>query len=226
MVTFNGNGRYSDPELSWQHTVAPTAILFFDSNKLGNYYHNDLFVANAGGGKIYHFNLSQDRELLELKYPLDDKVVDSEFEEDSITFAEGFGMITDLEVNPYDGYLYVVAPVRADPTGGSVYKIVPKYPDTINVPSAPSDAKGPTTSTDNTIQFPSGIESNEEGIPQIIEDKDANNNNNNNLAICNKLTSLGKGLFAEWQLGKITTEQTMYLGQQIKEQMIQEECIN
>ena len=224
LVTFNGNGRYSDPELSWQHTVAPTAVLFFDSNKLGHYYHNDLFVANAGGGKIYHFNLSQDRELLELQYPLDDKVVDSEIEEDSITFAEGFGMITDLEVNPYDGYLYVVAPVREDPTGGSVYKIVPKYPDTINVPSSPSDAKGPTTSTDNTIQFPSGIESTEEGIPQIIEDKDANNNNN--LAICNKLTSLGKGLFTEWQLGKITTEQTMYLGQQIKELMIQNDCIN
>ena len=72
-------------------------------------------------------------------------------------------------------------------------------------------------STDNTIQFPSGIESTEEGIPQVIEDKDANNNNNNNLAMCNKLTSLGKVLFAEWQLGKITTEQTMYLGQQIKE---------
>ena len=170
---------------------------------------------------------SQDRKLLELKDPLDDKVVDSEIEEDSITFAEGFGMITDLEVNPYDGYLYVVAPVREDSTGGSVYKIVPKYPGTINVPSSPRDAKGPTSSsfpTDNTIQFPSGIESTEEGIPQVIEDKDANNNNN--LVMCNKLTSLGKVLIAEWQLGKITTEQTLYLGQQIKELMIQEECIN
>jgi glucose/arabinose dehydrogenase len=230
LVTFNGIGRYSDPELSWQHTVAPTAVLFFDSNKLGNYYQNDLFVANAGEGKIYHFDLSQDRKLLELKDPLDDKVVDSEIEEDSITFAEGFGMITDLEVNPYDGYLYVVAPVREDSTGGSVYKIVPKYPGTINVPSSPRDAKGPTSSssspTNNTIQFPSGIESTEEGIPQVIEDKEANNNNNNNLVMCNKLTSLGKVLIAEWQLGKITTEQTLYLGQQIKELMIQEECIN
>jgi glucose/arabinose dehydrogenase len=231
LVTFNGNGIYSDPELSWQHTVAPTAVLFFDSNKLGNYYQNDLFVANAGGGKIYHFDLSQDRKVLELQYPLDDKVVDSEIEEDSITFAEGFGMITDLEVNPYDGYLYVVAPVREDATGGSVYKIVPKYPGSINVSSSPSDAKGATSSssspTDNTIQFPSGIESTEEeGIPQVIEDKDANNNNNNNLVMCNKLTSLGKALIAEWQLGKITTEQTLYLGQQIAELMIQEECIN
>ena len=245
LVTFNGNGRYSEPELSWQHTVAPTAILFFDSKQLGNYYQNDLFVANAGGGKIYHFDLSQDRKLLELRDPLADKVVDSEIEEDSITFAEGFGMITDLEINPYDGYLYVVAPVRDDPTGGSVYKIVPKAPGIINVPSSPHDAKGPTSSsppptppptptptptpTDNTIQFPSGIESTEEGIPHIIEDKDANNNNNNNnnnLANCNKLTSLGKVLFAEWQLGKITYEKTMHLGQQIKELMIQEGCIN
>ena len=234
LVTFNGNGRYSEPELSWQHTVAPTAILFFDSKQLGNYYQNDLFVANAGGGKIYHFDLSQDRKLLELRDPLADKVVDSEIEEDSITFAEGFGMITDLEINPYDGYLYVVAPVRDDPTGGSVYKIVPKAPDTIDVPSSPRDARGPTSSsssspspTNNTIQFPSGIESTEEGIPHTIEDKDANNNNNNNnLANCNKLTSLGKVLIAEWQFGKITYEKTMHLGQQIKELMIQEGCIN
>ena len=48
LVTFNGAGKYSEPELSWQKTVAPTAMLFLDSNKLGTYYQNDMFVANAG----------------------------------------------------------------------------------------------------------------------------------------------------------------------------------
>ena len=64
LVTFNGNGRYSEPELSWQKTVAPTSMLFLDSNKLGTYYQNDMFVANAKEGKIYHFDLSDDRKSL------------------------------------------------------------------------------------------------------------------------------------------------------------------
>ncbi|MGI9010862.1 MAG: PQQ-dependent sugar dehydrogenase [Nitrososphaeraceae archaeon] len=251
LVTFNGIGKYSEPELSWQKTVAPTAVLFLDSNKLGNYYQNDLFVANAGGGKIYHFDLSQDRKLLALKDPLADKVVDSEIEEDSITFAEGFGTITDLELNPYDGTLYVVAPVRGgDSPGGSVYKIVPKFPDTVNVspssppadtgtvsPSTPSDAKGQMSSSPplpNTIQLPAGIESTpQEGIPSPVqpieeeEEKIANNdkNNNNDLATCFELKSFDKVLMAEWQQGKITDEQAMYLGKQVKELMIVEGCI-
>ena len=220
---------------------------------MGNYYQNDLFVANAGGGKIYHFDLSQDRKLLALKDPLADRVVDSEIEEDSITFAEGFGMITDLEVNPYDGALYVVVPVK-DSAGGSVYKIAPKFPDTVNVspssppadtsnvsPSSPRDAKGPTSSSSspplpNTIQFPSGVESTtQEGIPSPVQsieeekiannDKNNNNNNNNNLPRCSELKSFDKVLMAEWQQGKITDEQAMYLGQQVKELMIVEGCI-
>src|SRR5215213_7505535 len=114
LVTFNGNGKYSEPELSWQNTVAPTSVTFLDSNKLGNNYQYDMFVANAGGGKIYHFDLSHDRKHLDLKNSLADKVIDSESEEDLITFAEGFDLITDLEMNPYDGYLYVVAPIKGD----------------------------------------------------------------------------------------------------------------
>ena len=107
LVTFNGNGKYNEPELSWQDTVAPTSVAFLDSNKLGYNYQNDMFVANAGGGKIYSLILVNDRKHLELKNSLADKVVDSEIEEDLITFADGFGMITDLEMNPYDGSLYV-----------------------------------------------------------------------------------------------------------------------
>ena len=248
LVTFNGAGKYSEPELSWQKTVAPTALLFLDSNKLGTYYQNDMFVANAGEGKIYHFDLSDDRKSLALKGPLADKVVDPETEADSVTFAEGFGLVTDLEVNPYDGYLYVVVPVK-DSTGGAVYKIVPKSPDSINVPTSPdkinvppslSDANGPTSPSlppSNTIQFPAGIESTQEGVPVPIEEDNStnignNNNSNNNTNIndnglpkCSELKSFDKMLMAEWQQGKVTDKQAMSLGKQLKDLMIQEGCI-
>ena len=54
-----------------------------------------MFVANAKAGKIYNFDLSSDRKQLSLPGPLADKVVDSEDEASSVTFAEGFGLITD-----------------------------------------------------------------------------------------------------------------------------------
>ena len=157
-----------------------------------------MFVANAGGGKIYHFDLSHDRKHLELKNSLADKVVDSEIEEDSITFAEGFGLITDLEMNPYDGYLYVVAPIKGDSSGGSVYKIVPKSPD--------------------TILFPSGIESTQ-GNGQLVQE-------NNNFVLCDKLSSFGNALMNEWEQGHITNDQAVLLGEQAKILMTKFRCIN
>ena len=191
LVTFNGNGKYSEPELSWQNTVAPTSVTFLDSNKLGNNYQYDMFVANAGGGKIYHFDLSHDRKHLDLKNSLADKVIDSESEEDLITFAEGFDLITDLEMNPYDGYLYVVAPIKGDDAGGSVYKIVAKSPD--------------------TILFPSGVESifrNGQVLPE-----------NDNLPLCNKLASFDKALMDEWEQGQLSDKQAAILGEQAKKLM-------
>ena len=198
LVTFNGNGKYSEPELSWQHTVAPTSVTFLDSNKLGNNYQYDMFVANANGGKIYHFDLSHDRKHLDLKNSLADKVVGSEIEEDLITFGEGFGLITDLEMNPYDGNLYVVASINGDDAGGSVYKIVAKSPD--------------------TNLFPSGVES----IPrngQVLPE-------NNNLLICEKIASFDKALMDEWEQGQLSDEQAAILGEQAKILMTQSSCIN
>ena len=181
LVTFNGSGKYNEPELSWQDTVAPTSVAFFDSNKLGYNYQNDMFVSTAGGGKIYNFDLSQDRKQLVWKDILTDKVVDSEIIEDLITFADGFGMITDLEMNPYDGSLYVVTPITGDSAGGSVYKIVAKSPDTILFPSAIKSIKG------NGQLFP--------------EDND--------LVICDKLLSFDKELMDEWEQGHISDKQAV-----------------
>ncbi|MDW0150845.1 MAG: PQQ-dependent sugar dehydrogenase [Nitrososphaeraceae archaeon] len=229
LVTFNGTGRYSEPELSWQETVAPTSVAFLDSNTLGNNYRNDMFVSTAGGGKIYNFDLSQDRKQLALKNELSDKVVDSNVEEDSITFAEGFTMITDLEVNPYDGSLYVVSPVDGDSAAGSVYKIVSTSPpEPIQDPVSPNNIIQDPASPENTITFPSGIESRQGDQLKNIEDKNTTNNdtNNNDLSICNKLKSFDNVLSDTWIERKITDEQVMYLGQQVKELMVEAGCIN
>jgi aldose sugar dehydrogenase len=229
LVTFNGTGRYSEPELSWQDTVAPTSVTFLDSNTLGNNYRNDMFVSTAGGGKIYNFDLSQDRKQLVLENELSDKVVDSNVEEDSITFAEGFTMITDLEVNPYDGSLYVVSPVDGDSAAGSVYKIVSTSPpEPIQDPASSNNIIQDPASPENTIKFPSGIESRQGDQLKNIEDKNTTNNdtNSNDLSMCNKLKSFDKVLSDTWIERKITDEQVMYLGQQVKELMVEAGCIN
>jgi len=117
---FNGRGRYAEPEFTWSDTVGPTGIKFFNSDKFGPGYKNDIFVGDVHNGNIYHFNLNDDRTSLLLDGVLSDKIADSPEELDNVIFAEGFGGITDLEVGP-DGYLYVLSLGL-----GTVYKIVPK----------------------------------------------------------------------------------------------------
>jgi len=43
LVSFNGTG-YSDPKFVWNQTVAPTALLFFNSDSFGPGYKDDIFV--------------------------------------------------------------------------------------------------------------------------------------------------------------------------------------
>ena len=40
-------------------------------------------------------------------------------------FGKGFGIVTDLQVGPHDGYLYVVSGDRLNNVG-AIYRIVPK----------------------------------------------------------------------------------------------------
>jgi aldose sugar dehydrogenase len=126
LVDFGGIGKYSDPELAWLQTVeskrvnpAPTAITFLNSDKLGKQYENDMFVGSVKGGTLFNFDLNDDRTELDLDSPLDDKVANTANETRAVTFAHGFGTITDLEVGP-DGYLYVVSLDH-----GTIYRIVP-----------------------------------------------------------------------------------------------------
>jgi len=121
LVSFNGKGKYSSPELTWRITVAPTALKFLSTDKLGKQYENDMLTTDVVTGRIYHFELNHNRTGLLLNGPLADKVADNYDELDDVVFARGFGLISDLEIGP-DGYLYVVAL-----NDGKIYRVVPGH---------------------------------------------------------------------------------------------------
>jgi glucose/arabinose dehydrogenase len=115
------DGKYSEPEFTWMNVVGPTALKFLNSDKLGNQYENDMFVADIIWGNLYHFELNENRDGIALNGSLSDKVANSRDELDSIIFAQGFRGITDIDVGP-DGYLYFLT-YYVDP---AIYRIVPK----------------------------------------------------------------------------------------------------
>jgi glucose/arabinose dehydrogenase len=119
-VDFNEKGKYSPPEFIWNVTVAPTALKFFNSDKLGKEYENDMFVGDFKNGNLYHFDLTRDRTELELKGSLHDKLANSMEELNELVFAYGFRSIADLEVGP-DGYLYILSI-----SDGTIYRILSK----------------------------------------------------------------------------------------------------
>ena len=122
-VDFSSKGKYSNPEFVWDKPVAPTALAFLDSDKLGQQYTNDIFVGSAKKGTLFHFDLKPDRESLDLIGDLADLVYSKKDDSSKIVFGENFGVVTDLKVGP-DGYLYVVS--GSGETGkGAIYKIVP-----------------------------------------------------------------------------------------------------
>ena len=125
LFNFNGSGKYSSPELTWDQTIAPTSIAFLNSSNLGNQYENDMFVGTAKNS-LLHFDLKgENRSELVLNGSLADKVADSTDELEDYTFAENLGIITDVEVGP-DGNLYVLTGVRE--IEGKIYRIVPSTP--------------------------------------------------------------------------------------------------
>ena len=119
LVDFDGKGVYRNPEFVWNQTVAPTAVLFLKSDRLGKEYKNDLFVGESNTGVILHFKLNENRTALDLNGSLSDKVANSMNELEQIRFGEDFGVITDLDIGP-DGFLYVLSYDR-----GTVYRVIP-----------------------------------------------------------------------------------------------------
>jgi glucose/arabinose dehydrogenase len=135
LVSFDGKGKYSDPEFEWTVTLGPTAVKFLNSDKLGAEYVNDMFVSDVVTGRIYHFDLNEDRTELILEGTLADKVAETrDTGIEDIVFAEGFGGITDLEVGP-DGYLYIVSLGH-----GAIYRILPST-DIVSTPDVEADVE-------------------------------------------------------------------------------------
>ena len=100
------NYEYSDPEFSWEITVAPTALKFIPSS-FGK-YENWLFVGDCNFGNIYKFKLNSDRNSFVFDdQNLNDLVFNEKDNIEEILFGDGFGCITDIEF--YDGKMYVVS---------------------------------------------------------------------------------------------------------------------
>jgi glucose/arabinose dehydrogenase len=121
LILFNGKGTYYEPVFTWVDTIAPTAIAFIDSKIFGEEYENDLLVGSVKQGRIFHFNLNETRTGLDLPpEQLVDKMADVDEELEPVTLGRNFGIITDIEINPYDGKIYVV---DGQSKNGKIYQI-------------------------------------------------------------------------------------------------------
>jgi glucose/arabinose dehydrogenase len=125
LVNFLGSSSYADPVFSWGRAVGVTDIEFYDSDKLGNDYTNNIFVGDANNGDLYFFEVDEDRSGLQFEQPSldDDLVASNDRERAAVIFGSGFpSSITDVETGP-DGYLYVLT---FHPTMGTISRIVPQ----------------------------------------------------------------------------------------------------
>ena len=121
--------QYSDPEFSWERTVAPTGLEFVTS-ELFNPYENHLLVGTCVTGQILKFKLNEDRSGFKFSSPhLQDLVanlIETESGEkeieplDETVFGDGFGCVTDIAFGT-DEFLYVVSI-----TDNTIYRIMPK----------------------------------------------------------------------------------------------------
>ncbi|MBS83522.1 MAG: hypothetical protein CMD65_05235 [Gammaproteobacteria bacterium] len=113
------NYTYSDPEFSWESTIAPTAISFVNSDIFFK-YKNSVFVGDFLNGFLYEFNLNKNRSGFEFNSnDLKDKVVNQGDSISEIVFGIGFGGISDIKFGP-DGLMYIVSIVD-----GKIYRILP-----------------------------------------------------------------------------------------------------
>jgi aldose sugar dehydrogenase len=122
LVSFGGKGVYRAPEFASLQTIAPTALKFLNSDRLGQQYQNTIFMGDVDNGRLYNFKLDEDRTGLLLGGPLADKIANTPHDmtqQPGVTIGQGFGVITDMQIGPDDGYLYILT------LQGSLYRIVP-----------------------------------------------------------------------------------------------------
>ena len=120
LINFNNNGKYYDPVLTWNDTIAPTTVAFIHSSTLGEEYKDDMLVGGVKNGTILHFDLNKTRTGLQLEGELSDSLVNKPSEQNSAIFGTGFDIITDIKIDPSDGDLYVLA---ANSKNGKIFKI-------------------------------------------------------------------------------------------------------
>jgi len=112
--------KYSDPKFSWKFPVAPTAIEFLKSSKYGEDLQNDVFIGDVHG-RIYHLELNENRDgFVFSDQSLNDLIVNSPEEMESLIFGKNLGIVTDIKTGP-DGYLYIVSMVHADAPGWGIW---------------------------------------------------------------------------------------------------------
>ncbi len=119
---------YSDPEFSWESTIAPTALAFVASKRLGCALEHRLLVGNVNCDSLQRFELDAARTGLAFgSAALQDLVANNPDtcadEQDEIAFGTGFGIVTDIE-NGLDGFVYVLSLSR-----GEIYRIRPQAAD-------------------------------------------------------------------------------------------------
>jgi aldose sugar dehydrogenase len=120
LVSLGAAAAYSNPEFSFEDTVALTGIEFLADSALPASYDNAVVVGAANNGELYLFRLNATRDAFVLSGNLADLVADDATEDDAVTFGQGFVAITDIQVGP-DGALYVVS--IGD---GNIYRIIPE----------------------------------------------------------------------------------------------------
>jgi glucose/arabinose dehydrogenase len=125
LVNLLGSSSYADPVFSWARSVGVTDIEFYDSDKLGNNYTNNIFVGDFNNGNLYFFEVNENRTGLEFEHPRisDDLVASNDNQTAAVVFGTGFtNGITDIETGP-DGYLYLLT---FHQSMGSIFRIVPR----------------------------------------------------------------------------------------------------
>jgi len=125
LVNFLDSSSYADPVFSWGSAQGVTDIEFYDSDKLGDDYTNNIFVGDANNGDLYYFEVDEDRSGLRFGQSglSDDLIANNERQRAEVIFGTGFpSSITDIETGP-DGYLYVLT---FHPTQGSISRVVPQ----------------------------------------------------------------------------------------------------
>lgn len=120
LITFNNKGKYYDPALTWNQTMAPTTIAFIHTDTLSDEYKDDMLVGGVKNGTLLHFDLNSTRTGLQLTGPLADRIVNTPSEINEAVLGTGFGIITDIKIDPTDGDLFVIA---SNTKNGKIFKI-------------------------------------------------------------------------------------------------------